>query len=103
MLLGNEDLVPVFVRSVVDARCVEKPLGTKNLLLGAVSWLVAGVRGTLLSLGACWILCSLCVSLHVFLCKLLNTGLSGVPRTQYRLCLKTEAYLKGKVKNFLLE
>lgn len=47
MLLGNEDLVPVFVRSVVDARCVEKPLGTKNLLLGAVSWLVAGVQGTL--------------------------------------------------------
>lgn len=59
--------MPIFVRSVVDARCVEKPLGTETLLLGAVSRVVAGVQGAL-SLGACWILCSPCVSLRMFLC-----------------------------------
>lgn len=33
----------VFVCSVVDARCVEKPSGTETLLLGAVSGMAAGV------------------------------------------------------------
>lgn len=31
--LKKEDLVLIFVCSVVDARCVEKPLGTETLLL----------------------------------------------------------------------
>lgn len=39
--------MPVFVCSVVDAKCMEEPLGTETLLLEAVSGVVAGEQGTL--------------------------------------------------------
>lgn len=58
---------------------------------------VAGVQGALWESGG------LLASLHISLCKLLSTGLSGVLHAKCLLCLKVEAYLKGKVKNFLLE
>lgn len=75
MCCRKEDVVPVFVCSVIDTTCVEKPLGTEILLLGAVSGVVAGVQGALgesLRLLDSFLLC---ISAHISLCKLLSTGL----------------------------